>query len=552
MTAPREHVIRDYLAERLHLLEPGLRLHSTEFRLQNSAGTRGYIDILARDQNQMWVIIEVKLGKKQSREAVTEIAKYVELLARDMHVGTDRIRVIIASADWTELLAPVSLVSRELSTNIRGYQFEANADGTVAHVRSVDLLTPPAERFITPIHIIYFFTTAQGREQWWSSIKAVAAAVGAPDLLGALFDRVGNYDCAVAHYGLYLGIGNVDPAVIAEEIADPYSGPEPFAQEYPSEYQALCCITREIRSGTTMWAVADIESAVPGDLYKVANDPNWQIVGYLGAGVFEKTSAHEEGDLRRFLSGDDLGQSQIMFEGSANPRIQKRWETFCEQATASLSGNPEWSILVPAWLEHSTEYPGDVNVWVKVHNPCDLVQTIVYGWPNKVLNYMPLVEGKVSRPGVGEIFLVGELCWDGRSGKNVPEHIGEVYREPLDWLMAQHDGTTWIFDRMLFKRMGLRYILHEVVVDLAPSEPGVLIPREWTIWTIEEGKARRVTTRNLDEYFPVLAELTCDGVIRSVDDYLAANPGQVEAAIRNLVCDIIMPPSWYEEASDWL
>jgi hypothetical protein len=37
-----------------------------------------------------------------------------------------------------------------------------------------------------------------------------------------------------------------------------------------------------------------------------------------------------------------------------------------------------------------------------------------------------------------------------------------------------------------------------------------------------------------------------------VDDYLAANPGQVEAAIRNLVCDIIMPPSWYEEASDWL
>lgn len=122
------------------------------------------------------------------------------------------------------------------------------ADGTVAHVRPVELLSPPAERFITPIHIIYFFTTAQGREQWWSSIKAVAAAVGAPDLLGALFDRVGNYDYVAAHYGLYLGIGNVDPAAIAEGIAGPYSGPEPFAHEYPAEYQALCCITREIHS----------------------------------------------------------------------------------------------------------------------------------------------------------------------------------------------------------------------------------------------------------------------------------------------------------------
>jgi len=465
--------------------------------LQNSVGTRGYIDILARDENQMWVIIEVKLEKKQSREAVTEIAKYVELLARDRHVATDRIRVIIASADWTELLAPVSLVARELSTNVRGYKFAVKADGTVAHVRPVELLSPPAERFITPIHIIYFFTTAQGREQWWSSIKAVAAAVGAPDLLGALFDRVGNYDNVAAHYGLYLGIGNVDPAAIAEGIAGPYSGPEPFAHEYPAEYQALCCITREIHSGTTTWAVADIESAVPGDLYKVANDPDWQIVGYLGAGVFEETSAHEEEDLRRFLSGDDLGQSQMMFEGSANPRIQKRWESFCEQATASLSGNPEWSILVPAWLEHAAEYPGDVNVRLKVHNPCDLVQTIVYGWPNRVLKYMPLVEGRASRPGVGEIFLVGELCWDGRSGKNVPEHIGEAYREPLDWLMAQHEGTTWIFDRMLFKRMGLRYILHEVVVDLPPSEPGALIPREWTIWTVEEGKARRGSPRLL-------------------------------------------------------
>jgi Endonuclease NucS len=552
MSRPREHVVRDFLAGQLHLLEPGLRLHSTEFRLHNSVGTRGYIDILARDHNQMWVIIEVKLDKKQSREAVSEIAKYVELLARDRHVATDRIRVIIASADWAELLAPVSLVARELSTDIRGYQFAVNADGTVVHVHSVELLSPPAERFITPIHVIYFFSTAQGREQWWSSIKAVAAGIGAPDLLGAFFDRVDKNNYVAARYGLYLGIGNVDPAMIIEEIAGPYEGPEPFAQEYPAEYQALCRITREIHSGTTMRAVADIESAVPSDLYKIDNDPNWQITGYVGAGVFAETGAHEEEDLRRFLSGDDLGQSQLIFEGSANPRIQSRWESFCEQATGSLSGNPEWSILVPGWLEYAAKYPGDVNVRLKVYNPCDLVQTIVYGWPDRVLEYMPLVEGRVSRPGVGEIFLVGELCWDGRSGKNVPEHIGEVYREPLDWLMAQHDGTTWIFDRMLFKRMGLRYILHEVVVDLPPSESEVLIPQEWTIWTVEEGKARRVTTRNLDEYFAVLAELSRDGVIRSVDDYLAANPGQVEAAIRNLVCDIIMPPSWYEEASDWL
>jgi hypothetical protein len=33
-------------------------------------------------------------------------------------------------------------------------------------------------------------------------------------------------------------------------------------------------------------AVADIESAVPGDLYKVDNDPDWEITRYVAGGRF--------------------------------------------------------------------------------------------------------------------------------------------------------------------------------------------------------------------------------------------------------------------------
>jgi hypothetical protein len=543
MTTPREHVVRDYLAGRPDLLEPGLRLYRTEFPLPNSVGARGSIDILARDQNDMWVIIEVKRDKRQSREALSEIAKYVELLSREMHVAADRIRVIIASLDWTELLAPVSYAARELSVDVRGYLLVIDTDGAVARADRVELLEPPADRFITPIHIIYFFTTAEGRDRWWSTIKAVAADVGVPDLLAAVFDRVASLDYVIAHYGLYVGIGKTDPAMIAEQIAGPYDGPEPFAQEYPAEYQALCHITRNVRSGTTMRSVADIESAVPGDLYKVDNDPDWEITGYVGAGLFAETGAYEDEDLRRFLSGDDLGQSQVTFEASANPRMKSRWASFYEQARVSLAGNEDWSILVPAWLESVAEHPGDIDVWLKVYNPCDLVQTILFGWPRRVLEYMPVVEGWVGRRADGEILvLVGELCWDGRSGVNVPEHIGEVYRDPLHWVRARNAGVAWAYDRKLLKRMGLRYILREMVLEPVPSEPGITALREWTIWIAEDGKARRVTTRNPDEYHAVLAKLNCDGKMLSVDEYLAANPGQVDAAVRNYRSHIIMPP----------
>lgn len=312
-------MVRDFLAGSLDLLEPGLRLHKTEFRLPNSVGARGSIDILARDEHGMWVIIEVKCDKKPSREAVSEVAKDVELLSREKHVAADRIRVIIASSHWTELLAPVSYAAREWSVDVRGYLLAIGSDGEVARADRVELLDPPAERFITPIHVIYLFARPEGRDYGWSKIKAIAAQVGAPDLLAAVFDRVDNLDDVVAHHGLYLGIGKTDPAMIAEEIAGSYDGPEPFAQEYPAEYQTLCCITRYVNSGTTRRSVAGIESAAPGDLDKIDRDADWKITGYLGAGAFAKTGTYEDEDHRRFLSGD--GQSQITFEGSANPRM---------------------------------------------------------------------------------------------------------------------------------------------------------------------------------------------------------------------------------------
>jgi hypothetical protein len=210
------------------------------------------------------------------------------------------------------------------------------------------------------------------------------------------------------------------------------------------------------------------------------------------------------------------------------------------QVMASLAGNEDWEILVPAWLGSVAEDPSDTDVWIKVYNPCDLAQTILFGWPDRVLEYMPLVEGRAGRAG-GEILLIGELCWDGRSGINVPEHIAEVYRDPLHWLMVRSEGVAWAYDKKLLKRMGLRYILYEISLEPVPSEPDTLAPREWSIWIAEDGQARRATTRSPDEYYAMLAELNRDGKMLNVDDYLEANPGQVDAAVRDYRYHIDLP-----------
>jgi RecB family endonuclease NucS len=79
------------------LLEPGLRLVAEEYPLSNASGTGGRIDILARDQHQMWVVIELKRADKTAREAANEIAKYAELLRRHKGLPADRIRTIVVA-----------------------------------------------------------------------------------------------------------------------------------------------------------------------------------------------------------------------------------------------------------------------------------------------------------------------------------------------------------------------------------------------------------------------------------------------------------------------
>lgn len=64
-----ESAIRDFLAESLDLVEPGLKYLGAEHHLRNPAGSSGYMDIFACGPNEELVIIEIKRTRSQSREA---------------------------------------------------------------------------------------------------------------------------------------------------------------------------------------------------------------------------------------------------------------------------------------------------------------------------------------------------------------------------------------------------------------------------------------------------------------------------------------------------
>jgi len=527
MQPPLEGKLRDALVRNLELIETGLRpVQFQEYPLPNAHGTRGRIDILARDRNQLWVVIELKRSRATSRQALHEVTKYTELLCREKHLAADRIRAVIVAtpADWDELLVPVSNVARDWSHDLRGYQLHLDSSGYPSHAERVRLLPQVFEHRITPIHVMYFFTAEEQRQQIWRKIVEVADEIGAVDLLAADFDRVARQDLTPAPFGLYLAIGRIDQASASEHLFAGYDGPEPFAAEYPAEYLALCDICNYTARHSPPGM--GLESAEPGRLRDIANSPEWAVRRYRGTGAFDNTDAFEERDLYRFLTGDDRGDSQIIFTGSANPQMTTRWRGFLEETENSLAGNREWDSLVRCWLNDAAERVGDGDVWLHVYNPCDLLQAVVIGWPDELDKYLPMVMGGTLPESGYSSYVRGALCWNGR-GAELLEAVRLIHRDPIHWMVSRYGGPSWAYDQELLDLLGLHYVLLE---QIGPDPTRGSRSNEQRIWRLRGDTPYACSSHEQpQQYAEALADITADGELVTITKYLVQRRHQVDA-----------------------
>ena len=96
----KEAELRDRIADHIEVLENGLVLLKKEKYIPNSLGTKGFIDLYAKDEKGNHVIIELKKSDASAREAIHEVFKYVEGVKSYLGARDHEIRVIVASTDW--------------------------------------------------------------------------------------------------------------------------------------------------------------------------------------------------------------------------------------------------------------------------------------------------------------------------------------------------------------------------------------------------------------------------------------------------------------------
>lgn len=165
---PKEHIedtIRDYLAEDLSVISSELILLEKEYYLPHTAGTRGFVDLFAKDSRNRYVIIELKRSKEASRETLHEIIKYVEALKENKNVNESELRVIVVSTDWRELLVPFSSFVNRVNFTIEGFLLSVDEQLYPVSCEKVSPLELTNGRLFSPIHAIALYSNVDNFEK---------------------------------------------------------------------------------------------------------------------------------------------------------------------------------------------------------------------------------------------------------------------------------------------------------------------------------------------------------------------------------------------------
>ena len=520
-----EDRIRDLLSTRLDVIEYGLSLIRVNYALPNSEGTRGFIDILARDRHGILVIIELKRSNSTAREALHEVMKYTELMQRERGIENRNIRAIIISTHWDELRVPFSHFKRGWENDIRGYALTLAEDHvTPVKADEVRVLPEMPLRGVTPIHLIVFENETNSLESIWRKSTQALAEVGADDVLGIEFASRRDGSSF-----LYFVIGAMvadDPRttrlddLVEEESEDTIDVPDGYALEY----HALSYLYRVYN-----YTEVEIETAHPEKFGSVLEGSRWQIGHVHRAGIFAHQKDLYPDDLIVEKIWDHDGQSQIRYTGSSRPSNQAHYVSFRRNIAYCRGEKEAWHDPFFAWLDEVAVTTPDRDVLAKIFNPCDFMMALVGGWPGRLNDYLPSLEAAVDAARPEGRMLFGTLTWDGTS-VDILSAVHSVYAEPFEWAISRVIELPWIQDRKLLKRLHLNYSIFEWSDEF---EEGALLK-------LKGGRLKRMPPDYSDERSPMWNSA------RPLPDFMRTHYHEIEritADFRSIVSFPMIPPN---------
>lgn len=425
-----EDDFRDYLAARLDLIEPGLTLLDTEYGLTNLDGAGGRIDILARDELDHVVCIEIKRSDNSARGTLNELSKYVTLLFARDRVPREMIRCIVVSTDWHELQLPLSYFAYSTGVDVTALHAVRDDDDivllpvTLRQLRFLPQLSPDMD--------LIWFDAPEPRERYVDFIKSRSPGLPFVRLALLLFKPRGRLPEGRPPYPMFICVWRVPDekydqieAVIGEPIGAnfPYAAPgwEPEADAKNWLDDVPHGELPEVANGWTHGTSEKLQSV----------QQNYEIERVERVGDWPKLEFINDDDriLKAALATSPLGGSERAnrhsYRATTTPAVVSSWRTAVDAFLKFIEFEPSWRIAAEKFLEAvtGTDLKVELHAFDKKHLVFAIHQAQAHA--ETMTGFFEIIVRK-GQTVIGGLF--GEYTWDGKTRPTDPEAvINEVY-----------------------------------------------------------------------------------------------------------------------------
>ncbi|MBO1022601.1 DUF91 domain-containing protein [Methylobacterium sp. SD274] len=428
-----EDELRDYIADRLELIEQNLSIIGREYQLENLDGAGGRIDILARDPYRHLLCIEVKRSNNSARATLNELSKYVSLLVTRERQTKETIRCVVISTHWEELRLPLSYFAK--CAGVQVIALHALRDGDALALKRLRLIDFSSLPQLCPDMDLITFQTGESRDRSLKSIHARAECMPFVQMAAILFEPKKSshakvYPILVCVWRLSDGFQEKIENIIGRAIGEcyPYAAPgwEPetdsmdwittLGSAAPSDY------TFEWTHGTSEKVAALLTDFDLVNIKRIGNWPKYHAI--------KDDTEILEAILAQSPIGGSGRANRYSFRMEARPSIEASWRLVVNAFLKFVSFDPIWHEKAQAFL--NGEFDDNSVVKFVAHDVRHVLYLIHQARFRKdaKLSFFEIIVYKNTKITAG---LLGEYSWDGRTCPASAERVIETVYGNVIW-----------------------------------------------------------------------------------------------------------------------
>lgn len=409
-----EAAIRDYLADSLGFIESGLTLLEKEHYLPNTSGSNGFVDILAKDPFNNFVVIEIKRSRQASRQTLQELFKYISLLKQNYHARDSEIRCIIISTDWSELLVPFSECHHQTTLDIKGIKLTVDASfRPIAKEIIAPLEITSLTRQLSPVYWMDLFLSSDKREAAVALIQQQCEAFGLKNFVVASMDANPEKRGIIYPFATCFAFQSL-PVSNYLELLQGNDQLDMDAEEFESEEEYRDYLENAIQCAVLKEKYADSgEIGYPPKFEAELASGNWKISSISKFGIYADDPRCSEDQLISELKGLD-GNNQTKYFNVCDSTQRDRLAEVIQKCQITTIDKPDWQKHIGHIFEYLQSFNSPFRIIIHIYSPQSVFDSLLRTILDLPEDYLPMYMIFADFLEKEELLVFnGQLAWNG-------------------------------------------------------------------------------------------------------------------------------------------